>query len=284
MAGFHGRASGVIVEIPDCQLLHPDLMRGLDVARELAVVGASRKAALAVTVTLSRTGLDVAVAQGKPLDGPLRATLAQMCEHLGLSRLAWEDEVIAMRLPPTQVFGRAEVLPPPGAFMQATAEGEAALLSAVKEIVGDAGSVADLFAGCGTFALPLAERAPVHAVEGDAAMTAALDRGWRTAQGLKVVTTEARDLFRRPLLPDELKRFDAVAIDPPRAGAAQQVAELCAASVPRIAFVSCNPVTFARDAQALCTAGYRLDWIQVVDQFRWSAHIELVASFTRIGA
>lgn len=284
MAGFHGRASGVIVEIPDCQLLHPDLMRGLDVARELAVVGASRKAALAVTMTLSRTGLDVAVAQGKPLDGPLRATLAQMCEHLGLSRLAWEDEVIAMRLPPTQVFGRAEVLPPPGAFMQATAEGEAALLSAVREIVGDAGSVADLFAGCGTFALPLAERAPVHAVEGDAAMTAALDRGWRTAQGLKVVTTEARDLFRRPLLPDELKRFDAVAIDPPRAGAAQQVAELCAASVPRIAFVSCNPVTFARDAQALCAAGYRLDWIQVVDQFRWSAHIELVASFTRIGA
>ena len=138
----------------------------------------------------------------------------------------------------------------------------------------------DLFAGCGTFALPLAMRAEVHAVEGDAEMLSALDAGWRHAQGVKQVTTEARDLFRRPLMPDETVKADAVVLDPPRAGAEAQVAELVKAAVPRIAYVSCNPVTFARDAAELVAAGYSLDWIQVVDQFRWSAHVELVASFT----
>ena len=283
MTGFYGRGSDVIIEIPDCKLLHPDLMAGLGVAEELAMAGASRKAALAVTVTLSENGLDVAVTGGKPLDGPLRLTLAQLCEKLGLARIAWEGDVIAMRLPPVQHFGKAEVLPPSGAFMQATEDGEAALLAAVREAVGDALHLADLFAGCGTFTFPLAEKARVHAVEGEAEMISALDQGWRKAQGLKPVTTEVRDLFRRPLLPDELKRLDAIVLDPPRAGAERQVAEICKAGVARIAFVSCNPVTFARDAQMLCDAGYRLDWVQVVDQFRWSAHVELAASFTHVG-
>ena len=129
--------------------------------------------------------------------------------------------------------------------------------------------------------LPLAETAEVHAVEGEAAMMAALDRGWRQATGLKRVTTETRDLFRRPLLPDELDRYDAVVIDPPRAGAEAQMAELAQSGVPRIAAVSCNPVTFARDAALLVAAGYRLDRLTVVDQFRWSTHIELVAGFGR---
>lgn len=283
MAGFYGRASDVVIEIPDCQLLHPDLMGGLKVAEELALIGTSRKAALAVTVTLADSGLDVAVAQGKPLDGPLRMALAQLCEQLGLARLTWEDEVIAMRQPPLQRFGRAQVLPPPGAFMQATKQGETALLAAVREAVGDAAHIADLFAGCGTFALPLSEKARVHAVESEAEMLAALDQGWRMAEGLKPVTTEARDLYRRPMLPDEMKKLDAIVIDPPRAGAERQVVEICIAKVPRVAFVSCNPVTFARDAQMLCKAGYRLNWVQVVDQFRWSSHVEIAASFTQPG-
>ncbi len=283
MAGFYGRASDVVIEIPDCQLLHPDLMGGLKVAEELALIGTSRKAALAVTVTLADSGLDVAVAQGKPLDGPLRMALAQLCEQLGLARLTWEDEVIAMRQPPLQRFGRAQVLPPPGAFMQATKQGETALLAAVREAVGDAAHIADLFAGCGTFALPLSEKARVHAVESEAEMLAALDQGWRMAEGLKPVTTEARDLYRRPMLPDEMKKLDAIVIDPPRAGAERQVVEICLAKVPRVAFVSCNPVTFARDAQMLCKAGYRLNWVQVVDQFRWSSHVEIAASFTQPG-
>jgi 23S rRNA (uracil1939-C5)-methyltransferase len=163
-------------------------------------------------------------------------------------------------------------------------EGEAALLRAVQEAVGDAADIADLFAGCGTFALPLSERARVHAVESEAEMLAALDLGWRKAEGLKPLTVEARDLFRRPLLPDEMKKLDAIVIDPPRAGAERQVVEICTAKVPRIAFVSCNPVTFARDAHLLCSAGYRLNWVQVVDQFRWSPHIEIAASFTQPGA
>ncbi len=280
MAGFYGRASDVIVEVPDCQLLHPDLMKGLEVARTLALHGTSRKAALAVTVTLCDNGLDVAVQYGKPLDGPLRAILAGLCQSMSLTRLAWEDEVIAMETPPVQHFGRAAVVPPPGSFLQATHDGEAALLAAVKEAVGDATIIADLFSGSGTFALPLAENAHVHAVEGEAAMTTALDQGWRMAKGLKPVTTEARDLYRRPLLPDELEKLGAVVLDPPRAGAERQVAEIAKAKVPRIAYVSCNPVTFARDAQTLVAAGFTLDWLQVVDQFRWSSHVELAACLT----
>lgn len=285
LVGFHGRASGTIVEIPDCHLLAPALLAALPVAEDLALTGASRKGALAVTATTSEAGLDIAVTGGKPLDGPLQLALAQLTERRGLARLAWDDEVIALRAGPVQRFGAAAVVPPPGAFLQATKEGEAALLAAVREIVGNARRIVDLFAGCGTFSLPLAEGAEVHAVEGDRAMTAALDTGWRGAQGLKKVTTEARDLFRRPLMPDEMAPFtapfEAAVIDPPRAGAEAQVAQLAQAKLPVIAYVSCNPVTFARDAARLIAAGYRLNWVQVVDQFRWSSHVELAGSFTR---
>lgn len=280
LAGFHARASGVITQIPDCQLLDSRLLAGLPVVEALAVEGASRKAELSVTLTLSVSGLDVAVSGGKPLDGPLRQNLAKTTERFGLARLCWDDEVIAMRSLPQQNFGAAQVVPPPGAFLQATPHGEAALLASVREIINDAGRVVDLFAGCGTFSLPIAETAEVHAVEGDAGMMQALDQGWRQAQGLKRVTTETRDLFRRPLLGDELAGFDAAVLDPPRAGAEAQVAALSKTRLERIAYVSCNPVTFARDAKRLTDAGYRLDWVQVVDQFRWSAHVELAACFS----
>jgi 23S rRNA (uracil1939-C5)-methyltransferase len=280
LAGFHGRASDVITEIPDCHLLAPELLAAIPVAEALAVLGGSRKGILAVTLTLSSAGLDVSVQGGKPLDGPLEASLAQAAEQQGLARLAWDGEVLAMRNPPYQQFGAAKVAPPPGAFLQATKDGEAALLSTVQEIVVGSKKIVDLFAGCGTFSLPLAADAEVHAVEGEPTMTQALDQGWRMAQGLKRITTEARDLFRRPLMPDELRKVDAVVLDPPRAGADAQVAELAQAQVPVIAYVSCNPVTFARDAKALVAAGYTLNWVQVVDQFRWSAHTELAASFT----
>jgi len=283
MVGFYGRGSDVIVEIPACQLLLPEVMKGMPVAERLAIVGTSRKAALAVTVTHSVHGLDVSVTKGKPLDGPLQQELAQLCDQLGLARLTWDGEVIAMRTPPTQPFGRALVAPPPGAFLQATSHGEAALLAAVQEAVGEAGQIVDLFAGSGTFSLPLAERAAVHAVESEAEMLEALDHGWRMAEGLKPVTTQARDLYRRPLLPDELAKTDAVVLDPPRAGAEAQVAQIARTQVPHVAYVSCNPVTFARDAAHLVASGYQLDWVQVVDQFRWSSHVELAACLTRKG-
>lgn len=280
MAGFHARASDVIVEIPDCQLLDPALRPALDVARELAMIGVSRKGELSITATLSAEGLDIAVTGGKPLDGPFEAQLGQEAQRLGVARLSWDGEVLATRMPPYQEFGSAKVTPPPGAFLQATHHGENALLSAVQEIVGDAPSVVDLFAGCGTFSLPLAQKAEVHALEGVKSMMKALDHGWRNAHGLKRVTTETRDLFRNPVMDMDL-RYDAAVIDPPRAGAEAQTRELAKSEVPVVAFVSCNPVTFARDAAILTDGGYQLHWIQVVDQFRWSPHIEVVGHFAR---
>lgn len=281
MAGFHARASDTLVEIPDCQLLHPDLMAALPVAKALAQIGASRKHSISVATTLSASGLDICVTDDKPLDGPLRVELAALAEQHALARLTWEDEVIATRLPPEQEFGDIHVVPPPGAFLQATKQGEEALRQDVQDIVGASAKVIDLFAGCGTFALPLARNAAVHAVEGDQAMMAALDSGWRMAQGLKAVTHETRDLFRRPLMPDELAKFDAAVIDPPRAGASAQIAELAKSDISKIAYVSCNPVTFAKDAKHLVDHGYQLKALRVVDQFRWSSHVELVAHFMR---
>ena len=281
MSGFYGRASDTVIEIPDCKLVEPELLAARDIAEALAEIGGSRKATLAVTVTTSQVGLDVQVSGGKPIDGQLRISLAGLCDSRGFARLTWEDEVIAQRAPPVQRFGAANVCPPPGAFMQTTAHGEAQLLAAVKEAVHGAKRVVDLFAGCGTFTLPLAADAEVFAVESDAQMMAAMDKGWRMAKGLKTVTHVARDLYRRPLLPDEFKKFDAVVIDPPRAGAEAQTAELIRSDIKRIAYVSCNPVTFARDVAQMVAGGFTLDWVQPVDQFRWSSHVELAAQLTR---
>jgi len=279
MAGFHARKSDAIIPVPSCVLITPMLAQSPQIAEAIAIVGASRKGALSVSVTDCEDGLDILVTGGKPLDGPLRIALAALCEAHGLARLTWEDELIGMRVPPSHAMGAARVVPPPGAFLQATQHGQTTLTDLVRGIVGSAKSVVDLFAGCGTFALPLAQTAEVHAVEGDRAMLQALDGGWRQAQGLKRVTTEPRDLFRRPLMPDELARFDAAVIDPPRAGAAAQIDELTQAKIETIAYVSCNPQTFARDAKSLCNAGYVLESVQPIDQFRWSAHVELVAAF-----
>lgn len=281
MAGFHGRTSGVIVEIPDCRLLHPDLLAARPLAEALATLGASRKGEMAVQVTLSEDGPDVLVTGGKPLDPALEVSLAALAGTQALARLVWDEDPIAMRRPPGQRFDGIRVVPPPGAFLQATPHGERILTEAMIEAVSGARRIADLFAGCGTFSLPLARQAEVHAVEGAGDMLTALDAGWRHAEGLKKVTTETRDLFRNPLLPDELDRFDALVIDPPRAGSEAQVARIAKSRVSLIGYVSCNPVTFARDAAVLASAGFRLDWLQVVDQFRWSSHIELAARFSR---
>lgn len=281
LIGFHARGSDLIIPVPNCQLLHPDLMAAMPGLEALVLAGGSRTAELDLLVTRSLAGPDVLVQGGKPLDADLRLALARVAEAHGIARLAWGDEVVALRTNPMQRMGRALVAPPPGAFLQATAEGEAALLASVTEAVGGADRIVDLFAGVGTFALPLSEQADIRAVEGDAAMIAALDRGWRQAGGLHRVTAETRDLFRRPLEPDEFKGVGAVVIDPPRAGAEAQTATLARSGVPVIAAVSCNPATFARDAKVLIHGGYRLDWIQVVDQFRWSAHVELSARFSR---
>jgi len=280
LVGFHARASDTVTAIPDCQLLDLSLLAVIPALEEIVTTGGSRKGEVKLTVTAFDQGVEVAASGGKPLDNALRLSLPQIAGRHGLARLTWDGDVLVQQEPPTLGFGLASVSPPPGAFLQATQQGEEMLLAAVIEAVGPARRIVDLFAGCGTFSLPLAEHAEVHAVEGLGSMLASLDRGWREAQGLKRVTTETRDLFRRPLMPDELARFDAVVIDPPRAGAEAQIAELARAKPAVIAALSCNPVSFARDARVLVGAGYALEWIEIIDQFRWSAHIEIAAKFS----
>ena len=281
MIGFHARASETLVDVPDCQLLLPSILDGFSALEGLTQLAASRKSEATFTVTDSLGGLDILVETDRDLDGQLRIELAVLAERFDLARLAWNDDVVVTRKSPDQQFGTAHVAPPAGSFLQATREGEAALVKAVAGATDGARKVVDLFAGAGTFALAISEMAEVHAVEGGKEMLAALDRGWRHGRGLKAVTTEARDLFRRPLEPDELARFDMAIIDPPRAGAEAQIATLARSTIGRVAMVSCNPVTFARDAEVLIDAGFEIEWLDVVDQFRWSVHVELVALFTR---
>lgn len=281
LVGFHGRASHLLVDVPDCQLVTPDLLAAMPVLQQITILAASRKAEVDLTVTQTAHGPDILIGTEKPLTPELRVTLAALANQHGLSRLVWNDEPVVTINPPDQDFGGTKIAPPPGAFLQATKAGEAALVAAVDEITQGAARIVDLFAGCGTFTLPLAKRAEVHAVESESAMLEALDRGWRVGHGLRRVTTQTRDLFRRPLEPDELAPFAAAVIDPPRAGAEAQIDALARSAVKTVAMVSCNPVTFARDARVLVDAGFALSWVQVVDQFRWSAHVEVVAAFTR---
>ncbi|WP_306046064.1 class I SAM-dependent RNA methyltransferase [Nioella sp. MMSF_3534] len=279
LVGFHARRSDTIVPITDCHVLHPDLMAVLPALEQITRMGGSRSATLAFALTRSDAGIDCAVTGGKPLDEALRMALPQFLRQF--ARLTWDDETVFTETPPVQHFGTVAVTPPPGAFLQATPDGEATLVAAMIEATTGAKHIVDLFCGSGTFSFPLAARTPVHAVEGDRAMIAALDHATRHATGIKKVTSEVRDLFRRPLMSEDLALYDAAVIDPPRAGAEAQVRELAASGIAKIGFVSCNPVTFARDAKTLTDAGYSLDWVQVVDQFRWSPHVELAASFTR---
>ncbi|MDB4245332.1 class I SAM-dependent RNA methyltransferase, partial [Amylibacter sp.] len=281
LVGFHGRASDVIIEISECPISDPILLSGMPAFSQFAILGSSRKAVLRISATVSGNSLDVKIDNGKKLSATEISKFAQICNQFKILRLMWNDDVIAQSNPPSQKMGLADVIPPSGAFLQATKSGEAALIKTVLEIIGPSKRVVDLFAGCGTFALPISSKATVHALEGDANMIAALDSGWRAAGGLHDIKSETRDLFRRPLMPDEFKKIDAIVIDPPRAGAVSQVVEIAKANVGRIAFVSCNPATFARDASILCNNGYNLDWVQVIDQFLWNPHIELVAQFTK---
>ena len=280
LVGFHARASDVVVDLADCLVLRPAIMAALPDLRRLVTLGGSRAGEMSLAVTETPAGLDVAVTGAKPADAAALAELAVLADAAGWARLDWGGEALTRR-PPALQMGRTQVVPPPGAFLQATAEGEAALVDFVRRSVAGAAQIADLYAGIGTFALPLAATAEVHAVEGLPAPLAALDAGWRGAAGLRRVTTETRDLARRPLLPDELARFDAVVIDPPRAGAEPQAKALAGSAMPVVAWVACDPVTFARDARIMVAGGYRLAALEVIDQFRWSPHVEIAAAFLR---
>lgn len=282
LLGFHARRADRLVPLPGCRVLRAEITEAAPALAAIAALAASRRGELKLAVTATEGGLDVDLRGAPAPDGRTAAQAAALAGRAGWARLSWGAETLALARPPAVRFGRARVVPPPGGFLQATEEAEVTLAAAVAEALGPARRIADLFAGAGAFALRLAERAEVHAVDADAPALAALSAGWRAAAGgLRRVTTETRDLFRRPLLPAELARLDGAVIDPPRAGAAAQAQALARAALPRLAMVSCNPETFARDARTLVDGGWRLDWVQPVDQFRWSAHVELAAGFSR---
>ena len=242
----------------------------------------TRRGVADVQVTLSKAGLDVAVTGGRAADGlESHEQLAALAERLDLARLTWDGDVIAERRPPHHVFGDVPVVPPPGGFLQAVEAAERMIVERVGEGLSGSSSVVDLFSGCGALSLPLSGQIQIHAVEADAAALAALSHAVNHAQGIKPVTIEQRDLFRRPLLAGELNEFDAILVDPPRAGAREQCLEIADSSVPLVVAVSCNATTFARDARILTDGGYSLESVTPIDQFVFSPHIELVAVLTR---
>ena len=232
-----------------------------------------------MTATLS--GLDVSVRAERKVLEREHANLAGFVSALKLARLSVNGEVIATAVPPRLRLGKAEVALPPGGFLQATLLGEETLARLVIEGVGKARHVADLFCGIGPFAFRLAERAKVDAFDNDRAAIAALDAAAKVTSGLKPVTSEVRDLFRAPLVPNEMKHIDAAVFDPPRAGAEAQARQLARQQVKTVVAVSCDAGTFARDAAILVEGGYKLKTVTAVDQFKWSSHVEVVAVFTR---
>jgi len=284
MVGYYARGSHEIVPVSECPLVVPEIEKAIPALAEIVAPGLSRSARASVLVTATLNGLDLAVTGGKPLDGPLRAELGSHAKTADIARLSWDGEIVAERRSPEIELSGLRVALPVGGFLQPTLEGEAALIRLVRESVGKARRVADLFAGCGTFTAALSGASAVHAVESEKKALAALERAVREqgpSLGLKPVTAETRDLARRPLLASELDRFDAVVIDPPRAGASAQTEEIAKSKVPVVVSVSCNPATFARDARMLLDGGYRLDGVTPVDQFLWSPHLEVVGIFRR---
>lgn len=279
--GFHAARSHTIVDMHQCEILTPGLFALVgELRRRLeSLFGAGETAELHVTEC--DNGFDAAFRWSRNLTPGLTTALSQALGDIGIVRLVLGNETVFETVAPVVTLGGVAVKPPPHAFLQPSREGEALLQAKVLALTAKAKAVADLFSGCGTFSLPLAARAKVHAVESDKAMLDALADGARRASGLKPVTTEVRDLFKRPLTALELKDFEAVVLDPPRAGAEAQARMLAASKVPRIAYVSCDAGPFARDARILQDAGFIPGPVTPVDQFLFSTHIELVGGFHR---
>ena len=278
--GFHAAGTHDIADLHECLVLTPRLALLVPRLREMleALLRAGEFAELRLADTDG--GVDLSLRWQKTNDAATLGELARWAAKLKLARVARHGETLIELARPMVCLGKVEVFVPSEAFFQPTREGEAALQAFVLAALAGAKRVADLFAGCGTFALVLAERARVHAVEIDAAMLEALAAAARATPGLKPVTIEKRNLFRRPLSESELAAYDAVVLDPPRAGALAQAQVLARSKVKRIAYVSCDADTFARDARVLIDGGYRLARVLPVDQFLWSGHIESAAEFS----
>lgn len=285
VAGFNVRDGHAIVDVQACPVLEPRIFALLAPLRQVMTELLAPGQATEVTATLLTGGLDVLLDRPVAPGHAVLERLALFAAEADVARLSWRRPGLAVTEPLVQhapvgaTFAGRFVAVPPAGFLQATAAGEAALVAAVRHGLGSAPAVADLFCGSGTFAFPLcAAGVRVHAVDADAASLTALEAG---ARGLPHLSTAVRDLMRRPLLPAELERFSAVVLDPPRAGAQAQVSELARSRLPLVVYVSCNPASFARDARILREGGFALRCVTPVDQFLWSAHLELAAVFGR---
>ncbi len=275
--GFHARASHAIVDMRECRVLTPGLVTLAQRLRDIAPeIGTAE-----VHATETDNGFDLLLRWQRRPTPALVAFFAGWAARAKVARVISGNDVLVERAAPILRIADVDVRLAPGAFLQSTREGEALLQNAVAAALKGAKNVVDLFAGCGTFSLSVARRSKVHAVELDGAMLAALSDAARGAKGRKPIATEKRDLFKRPLLAKELAAFDAAVLDPPRAGAAAQAAELAKSKLAKIAYVSCDAASFARDARMLVDGGWQMGEVTPVDQFLWSEHIELVASFTR---
>ena len=279
--GFTAPRAHHVIAIDNCPVLSKGLDGAIEAAWAVAEILKPTDKPLDIHVTATDSGIDMDVRGSGPLTSQRTGVLARLVEKHKLARLTRHGELVAQGSQPTLKVGKAHVPLPAGAFLQATAEGEAVLAKLVLQHVGKAKRVADLFAGIGTFALRLAENANVSAADSEASAIKALERAAGATAGLKRVEVQTRDLFRRPLMANELKVFDAVVFDPPRQGAEAQVRELAKSKVPVVVAVSCDATTFARDARVLVDGGYKVVSVTPVDQFRYSYHVELVAKFEK---
>ena len=279
--GFAASGSHDIIPIDRCPILDPHLDGALEAAWAIAEPLISVGKPLDIQITATNSGLDVDVRGSGPLKTALIAKLSDVAEQHKLARLTRHGELVLMRTPPVIGIGAAQVALPPGSFLQATVAGEETLAALVADRCKRAKHIADLFCGVGPFALRLATKSRIAAFDSDAGAVAALQKAATSTSGLKPVKAEARDLFRRPLMPQELRDYDAVVFDPPRQGAQAQVTQLAASKIPTVVAVSCNVTTFARDAKILIDGGYSIEGVTPVDQFRHTPHVELVARFVR---
>jgi 23S rRNA (uracil1939-C5)-methyltransferase len=286
MLGYKARKSWDLVNIDVCPIADSRLQAAIPDLKRLAVpLFEHPKSAPTLHVTLTDTGIDVDISGVERKSGGLsadaRMRLADRAAQADLARVTLDGEMAYLARQPTVRMGAATVALPPGGFLQATAQAEAAMAQFVAEQAAGADRVADLFCGAGAFTFRLAQATQVHGADSSGPAVQALISALATAPGLKGVTAETRDLTRRPMLAEELRKTELVVFDPPRAGAAEQTAELARSKLARIIAVSCNPATFARDARTLTDAGFILERVLPVDQFLWSPHIELVGVFTR---
>jgi 23S rRNA (uracil1939-C5)-methyltransferase len=279
--GFTEESSHRIIDMKQCWVLEPSLFALIAPLRGLLAKLMPERSRANLHLALTDRGADVLVETKVEESLEVAEGIVAFAQQHGLARFSIDEGLGAETRwepdPVTITLGGVPVPFPPASFLQATAHGEGVLVAAVREVVGEASASADLFAGLGTFAFALPGK--IYAAE--AARDALLSLKSAATGARRPIFTEHRDLFRRPLIPAELNRFDAIILDPPRAGAREQSEQLAMATVPRIAYVSCNPSSFARDAKMICEGGYRLDWVQPVGQFNWSTHVELAAAFSR---